>query len=265
MTLFYNGIAGYRGYAPTKIVIHNDAGSANATANFYREWLPNRNAENGFAHDYVASDGILHFEDYMNCAWHCANAVGNSDYIGIEVCQQLGDLDTFLANEQKAFKLAADLCKRFNIAVTVANFPLHQELSSTNCPARSLIIHGNARQALKEYYVSQVLKYMTDDTEEVEQPKIEEEEDMTEFAFAFKGAMYYVTGSRMVALASANEWAVVQSMYAQTHNGKGILALDWSGNDATADAYFNICGRADDATFKQATTQGIEDIKAALK
>lgn len=99
-------------------------------------------------------------EDPMNMAWHCANATGNGWYIGIEVCQQLGDLETFLANEQKAFKLAAELCKRFNIPVDVAHFPLHQELSSTSCPARSLILHGNARQALKEYYVSQVKKYM---------------------------------------------------------------------------------------------------------
>lgn len=160
MTLFYPGIVGPRGANPTDIVIHNDAGSRNATAAFYKAWLPTRDAENGFAHYYAASDGTYMAEDPMNMAWHCANATGNGWYIGIEVCQQLGDLETFLANEQKAFKLAAELCKRFNIPVDVAHFPLHQELSSTSCPSRSLILHGNARQALKEYYVSQVKKYM---------------------------------------------------------------------------------------------------------
>lgn len=160
MTLFYPGIVGPRGTNPTHIVIHNDAGSRNATAAFYKSWLPTRDAENGFAHYYAASDGVYQAEDPMNMAWHCANTTGNGWYIGIEVCQQLGDLETFLANEQKSFKLAAELCKRFNIPVDVAHFPLHQELSSTSCPARSIILHGNARQALKEYYVSQVEKYM---------------------------------------------------------------------------------------------------------
>lgn len=160
MTLFYPGVVGPRGAKPTKIVIHNDAGSRNATAAFYKGWLPTRDAENGFAHYYVGSDGVYQAEDPMNMAWHCANTTGNAWYIGIEICQQLGDLDTFLANEQKGFKLAAELCKQFNISVEVDNFPLHQELSSTSCPARSIILHGNARQALKEYNVSQVKKYM---------------------------------------------------------------------------------------------------------
>ena len=58
MTKFYKGIAGARGSAPLGIVFHNDAGSQNANANFYRNWLPTHDAENGFAHYYVASDGI---------------------------------------------------------------------------------------------------------------------------------------------------------------------------------------------------------------
>lgn len=49
MTLFYPGIVGPRGANPTDIVIHNDAGSRNATAAFYKAWLPTRDAENGFA------------------------------------------------------------------------------------------------------------------------------------------------------------------------------------------------------------------------
>lgn len=49
MTRFYKGVAGARGCNPKGIIIHNDAGSNAANANFYRNWLPNHDAENGFA------------------------------------------------------------------------------------------------------------------------------------------------------------------------------------------------------------------------
>lgn len=113
MTKFYKGIAGARGSAPLGIVFHNDAGSQNANANFYRNWLPTHDAENGFAHYYVASDGIYQAEDEKNMAWHTANPNGNANYIGIEICQSMGDEKTFRENEQKAFKLGAEICKRY--------------------------------------------------------------------------------------------------------------------------------------------------------
>ena len=51
------GVAGLRGGNPRGIFIHNDAGSQNANAAFYRKWLQTHPLENGFAHAYVASDG----------------------------------------------------------------------------------------------------------------------------------------------------------------------------------------------------------------
>lgn len=54
-----NGVAGNRGRNPIGIFIHNDAGSQNANAAFYRNWLQTHPLENGFAHYYVAQDGIL--------------------------------------------------------------------------------------------------------------------------------------------------------------------------------------------------------------
>lgn len=207
MTRFYKGVAGARGYNPTKIVIHNDAGSINATASFYRNWLPTRDAENGFAHYYCASDDDYEAESPLNKAWHCANVVGNRDYIGIEVCQQLGDDATFLANEQRAFKLAATLCKRFNIAVTVDNFPLHQELSSTSCPSKSLVLHGATRQALKEYYVAQVKKYMTDSTTSTTATQTNQFGGISMFTFQEKGskAIYGVWGNKKFLFANTSE------------------------------------------------------------
>jgi len=64
------GVAGLRGGNPRGIFIHNDAGSQNANAAFYRKWLQTHPLENGFAHAYVASDEILYAEDDAYAAWH---------------------------------------------------------------------------------------------------------------------------------------------------------------------------------------------------
>ena len=159
MTKFYKGIAGARGSAPLGIVFHNDAGSQNANANFYRNWLPTHDAENGFAHYYVASDGIYQAEDEKNMAWHTANSNGNANYIGIEICQSMGDEKTFRENEQKAFKLGAEICKRYGWVPNYNLFPLHKEFSSTSCPHRSSELHGQSVQAVRQYFTDQVMKY----------------------------------------------------------------------------------------------------------
>lgn len=74
------GVAGLRGGNPRGIFIHNDAGSQNANAAFYRKWLQTHPLENGFAHAYVASDGILYAEDDAYAAWHCGQTDENRNY-----------------------------------------------------------------------------------------------------------------------------------------------------------------------------------------
>ena len=95
------GVAGRRGANPVGIFIHNDAGSQNANAAFYQKWLQTHNLENGFAHYYVAQDGTLQAEDDVNHAWHCGDTAGNNNYLSIEVCQSMGDLEVFKKNEEK--------------------------------------------------------------------------------------------------------------------------------------------------------------------
>ena len=75
------GVAGLRGGNPRGIFIHNDAGSQNANAAFYRKWLQTHPLENGFAHAYVASDGILYAEDDAYAAWHCGQTDGTGTII----------------------------------------------------------------------------------------------------------------------------------------------------------------------------------------
>lgn len=153
------GIAGTRGKNPIGIFIHNDAGSANANAAFYKNWLPNHNLNDGFAHYYVAQDGILQAEDDAYKAWHCAQTDGNNNYLAIEVCQSMGDLEVFKANEEKALQLAAQKCKQYGITPSASTIKLHQEVYATSCPHRSVEIHGGASGA-KAYFIKRIGELM---------------------------------------------------------------------------------------------------------
>lgn len=149
------GIAGRRGRNPVGIFLHNDAAGNGATAGYYRRWLPGHNAENGFAHYYVCSDGIVQAEEDYNMAWHCGQADGNANYLSIEICQSMGNLDTFRANEEKALQLAAQKCKQYGIPVNGNTIRLHQEVFATACPHRSVEIHGG-RAATKQYFINRI-------------------------------------------------------------------------------------------------------------
>lgn len=154
-----NGIAGKRGKNPKGIFIHNDAGSANANAAFYRRWLPTHNLSSGFAHYYVAQDGILQAEDDANRAWHCGQTDGNNNYLSIEVCQSFGSIEVFKSNEEKALKLAAQKCKQYGINPNDDTIRLHQEVYATACPHRSVEIHGGASGA-KAYFIKRIRELM---------------------------------------------------------------------------------------------------------
>ena len=153
------GIAGRRGRNPVGIFIHNDAGSQNANAGFYRNWLPTHNLENGFAHYYVGADGILQAEDDENCAWHCGQTDGNTNYLSIEVCQSMGNVDIFRANEEKALQLAAKKCKQYGITPNGSTIRLHKEVYATSCPHRSIEIHGGY-SGCKTYFINRIRALM---------------------------------------------------------------------------------------------------------
>lgn len=154
------GVAGARGKNPVGICIHNDAGSQNATASYYRGWLPSHNKEDGFAHYYVCSDGTVQAEDDSNCAWHCGNTNGNTNYLSFEICQSMGDVNNFKSNEEKAFKLIAEKCKQYGITPNANTIKLHREFSSTACPHRTMEIHGNDVNAVKNYCIGRINAYM---------------------------------------------------------------------------------------------------------
>ena len=154
-----HGIAGNRGANPKGIFIHNDAGSKNANAAHYRNWLPTHNLENGFAHYYVCSDGTVQAEDDKYGAWHCANYDGNMNYLSIEVCQSAGDLQVFKKNEETALKLAAQKCRQYGIVPNAGTIRLHLEVAATACPHRSVEIHGGASNT-KAYFIARIRQLM---------------------------------------------------------------------------------------------------------
>lgn len=154
------GIAGRRGYNPTAIMIHNDAAGINANLAYYQSWLPGWNKANGFAHEYQTSTGRMTAEDHGYCAWHCGNYAGNRDWLSIEVCQSMGDYNTFKANEDKALQFAAEMCKRYGIVPSRSTIRLHREVYATACPHRSWELHGQSVDAVKDYFIGEINKYL---------------------------------------------------------------------------------------------------------
>ena len=158
--------AGVRGHNPTGVVIHNDAGSNGANAGFYNNWLPTHNPENGFAHVYIGNDGRLQASDFSNKAWHCANSYGNANYASWEVCQSEGDLNQFLRNEQAVLDDVAKYMKQWGLTPNRDTVKLHQELSSTSCPRRSVEAHGGTVESCRSYFIAELNKRLTGQNKE---------------------------------------------------------------------------------------------------
>lgn len=158
------GVAGRRQGKVKGVVIHNDAGSVYATAKHYLtalERMNNNQLANGFAHYYIDRDTIVRVEDTYNQAWHTANSDGNANYIGYEVCQSIGaSTADFLANEQATFKQVAEDLKFYGLQANRSTVRLHREFVATACPHRSWELHGKSVNAVKDYFIAEIKKYM---------------------------------------------------------------------------------------------------------
>ena len=164
-----------RGYKPTSITLHNDAGSVGATAEAYHRGLVNAplsRLEAGVAHSYISGNTVYQALPEGRIAWHTANQNGNKNSYGIEICQSIGASDkVFLANEQAAFQEAARLLNKWGLKANRNTVRLHMEFSQTSCPHRSMKLHtgfdpvtqGVPSQAtqlkLKDYFIKQIRAY----------------------------------------------------------------------------------------------------------
>lgn len=167
-----------RGYKPTSIVIHNDAGGSSGKQ--YENALVNAGEQryfNGIAHAYGSKGYIWEGIDEDRIAWHTGDGTGkgtgNHEAYGIEVCQSMSATDKdFLKNEQTVFQFVADKLTKWKLPANRNTVRLHMEYVPTACPHRSMKLHtgwdpvkkGRPNQAtinkLKDYFIKQIRAYM---------------------------------------------------------------------------------------------------------
>ncbi|MDW4350770.1 SH3 domain-containing protein [Staphylococcus saprophyticus] len=167
-----------RGYKPTSIVIHNDAGSSSGKQ--YESALVNAGEQryfNGIAHAYASKGYVWEGVDEDRIAWHTGDGTskgtGNHEAYGIEVCQSMSASDkAFLQNEQTVFQFVADKLTKWKLPANRNTVRLHMEYVPTACPHRSMKLHtgwdpvkkGRPNQAtinkLKDYFIKQIRAYM---------------------------------------------------------------------------------------------------------
>ena len=221
------GIAGRRGKNPVGIFIHNGADGQNATSEYYKNYLQRANLENGFAHYYVCSDGTLQAEDDSNCAWHCGDLNGNLNFLGMEVCQSMGDLNVFKANEEKALQLAAQKCKQYGITPSASTIMLHQEVFATACPHRSVEIHGGAAQT-KAYFINRIKELMNGNQSTTTDQEGEETMQCM-FTVEGKGCVYWMHDGVVTPLEHPDEMKILQEIY-KANYGHDMPTYKWSPN-----------------------------------
>lgn len=226
------GVAGRRGRNPVGIFIHNDAGGSSLNAAYWANELANgsHNKEKGFAHAYCGSDGVRQVEDDANCAWHCGNTDGNTNYLSIEVCQSMGDLNTFKQNEERALQWCAQKCKQYGITPNENTIRLHQEVFPTDCPHRSVEIHGGAA-ATKAYFIKRIKELMGGSVSNGNPNNVSEKKGETtmQCLYSVKGenCVYYFDGQSVHPLAHPDELNILTRIY-KDNNGKEMPSYQFT-------------------------------------
>ncbi|HFI0151434.1 TPA: N-acetylmuramoyl-L-alanine amidase [Streptococcus suis] len=137
------------------VVIHNDAGSG--TPEWYVDWLRNREKSLGIAHYYITKDTIARVIDTDKIGYHTGDWPSNQRYIGYEVCQSMSASDAdFLANENMTLMQAAEDLQYYGLPINENTVRLHHEFVPTTCPHRSMALHGNSTESVKQYFISRI-------------------------------------------------------------------------------------------------------------
>ena len=137
------------------VVIHNDAGSM--TPEQYVNWLRNRDKSLGIAHYYCNRNTIARVIDTFNIGYHTGDWWSNCRSIGYEVCESMKVSDEeFLQNEDMTLMQAAEDLIYYGLPINTSTVRLHHEFVPTTCPHRSMELHGNSTESVKEYFVSRM-------------------------------------------------------------------------------------------------------------
>lgn len=142
------------------VVIHNDAGSM--TPEQYVNWLRNRDKSLGIAHYYCNRNTIARVIDTFNIGYHTGDWWSNCRSIGYEVCESMKVSDEeFLQNEDMTLMQAAEDLIYYGLPINTSTVRLHHEFVPTTCPHRSMELHGNSTESVKEYFVNRMRYFAT--------------------------------------------------------------------------------------------------------
>ena len=142
------------------VVIHNDAGSM--TPEQYVNWLRNRDKALGIAHYYCNRNTIARVVDTVNMGYHTGDWWSNCRSIGYEVCESLKVSDEeFLQNEDVTLMQATEDLIYYGLPINTSTVRLHHEFVPTTCPHRSMELHGNSTESVKEYFVNRMRYFAT--------------------------------------------------------------------------------------------------------
>jgi len=156
------GVAGRRSGKVKGVVIHNTADNLTAEQHMNRlARMTPQQLQAGFCHYFIDESTIVRTEDTYNMAWHTANPDGNANYIGYEVCRSTGSQSNFLQAEQNTFKQVAEDLKFYGLPANRNTVRLHREFVPTSCPHRSWDVHGKSLNAVKDYFIKEINKYMS--------------------------------------------------------------------------------------------------------
>lgn len=142
------------------VVIHNDAGSM--TPEQYVNWLVNRDKSLGIAHYYCNRNSIARVIDTFNIGYHTGDWWSNCRSIGYEVCESMKVSDEeFLQNEDMTLMQATEDLIYYGLPINTSTVRLHHEFVPTTCPHRSMELHGNSTESVKNYFVSRMRYFAT--------------------------------------------------------------------------------------------------------
>lgn len=137
------------------VVIHNDAGSM--TPEQYVNWLRYRGKALGIAHYYCNRNTIARVIDTFNIGYHTGDWWSNCRSIGYEVCESMKVSDEeFLQNEDMTLMQATEDLIYYGLPINTSTVRLHHEFVPTTCPHRSMELHGNSTESVKNYFVSRM-------------------------------------------------------------------------------------------------------------
>ena len=137
------------------VVIHNDAGRMKPQR--YISFLRNRDKALGIAHFYCNRDTIVQVVPIENIGYHTGDWWSNCRSVGYEVCESLSASDEeFLQNEDVTLlKAAADLVEA-GMPISRETVRLHHEFVPTDCPHRSMELHGGTTESVRSYFIERM-------------------------------------------------------------------------------------------------------------